>query len=48
MLVLLAAGLASDAVALLVQADLLPALGEPLWNSSALLSEHSLPGQCMC
>ncbi len=47
LLILLAAGLASDAVAFLVQADLLPALGEPLWNSSALLSEHSLPGQAL-
>ena len=47
LLILLAAGLATDAVAFLVQADLLPALGEPLWNSSALLSEHSLPGQAL-
>ena len=47
LLILLAAGLAADAVAFLVQADLLPALGEPLWNSSALLSEHSLPGQAL-
>lgn len=47
LLILLAAGLAADAVAFLVQADLLPALGEPLWNSSALLNEHSLPGQAL-
>ena len=47
LLILLAAGLTADAVAFLVQADLLPALGEPLWDSSALLSEHSLPGQAL-
>ncbi len=47
LLILLAAGLATDAVAYLVQADLLPALGEPLWDSSALLGEHSLPGQAL-
>ena len=47
LLILLAAGLAADAVAFLVQADLLPALGEPLWNSSTLLSERSLPGQAL-
>ena len=47
LLILLAAGLATDAVAFLVQADLLPALGEPLWDSSALLGERSLPGQAL-
>ena len=47
LLILLAAGLTADAMAFLVQADLLPALGEPLWDSSALLSEHSLPGQAL-
>lgn len=47
LLILLAAGLAAGAAAMLVQADLLPALGEPLWDSSALLGEHSLPGQAL-
>ncbi|MHB1056271.1 MAG: FTR1 family iron permease [Rhodanobacter sp.] len=45
MLVLLAAGLASTAARYLVQADLLPAWGQPLWDSSWLLGNGSLPGQ---
>jgi high-affinity iron transporter len=45
MLVLLAAGLASTAARYLVQADLLPALGQPLWNSAWLLGNGSLAGQ---
>ena len=47
LLILLAAGLAADAMVFLVQANLLPALGEPLWNTGALLSERSLPGQAL-
>lgn len=47
MLVLLAAGLASTATHFLVQANLLPSLGEQLWNSSALLSNGSVPGQAL-
>lgn len=47
MLVLLAAGLASTATRFLVQADWLPALGTQLWNSSALLSNGSVPGQAL-
>lgn len=45
MLVLLAAGLASTAARYLIQADLLPALGQPLWDSAWLLGNGSLPGQ---
>jgi high-affinity iron transporter len=45
MLVLLAAGLASSAARYLIQADLLPALGQPLWNSAWLLGNGSLAGQ---
>ena len=45
MLVLLAAGLASTAARYLVQADLLPALGQPLWNTAWLLGNGSLAGQ---
>ncbi len=45
MLVLLAAGLASTAARYLVQADLLPAWGNQLWDSSWLLSNGSLLGQ---
>lgn len=47
MLILLAAGLASSAARYLVQADLLPALTDPLWDSSWLLSNDSLPGQTL-
>jgi high-affinity iron transporter len=47
LILLLAAGLASQGAAYLVQADWLPALGHEVWNSSALLSEDSLPGQIL-
>ncbi|MBT2144734.1 MULTISPECIES: FTR1 family protein [unclassified Rhodanobacter] len=47
MLMLLAAGLASSAARYLVQANLLPALADPLWDSSWLLSNGSLPGQTL-
>ncbi|AGG89654.1 MULTISPECIES: FTR1 family iron permease [Rhodanobacter] len=45
MLVLLAAGLASTAARYLIQADLLPAWGNQLWDSSWLLGNGSVPGQ---
>jgi high-affinity iron transporter len=45
MLVLLAAGLASTAARYLIQANLLPAWGQPLWDSSWLLGNGSLLGQ---
>jgi len=41
MVLLLAASMASQAARLLVQADLLPSLGAPLWDSSDLLSQTS-------
>ena len=41
---LLAAGLASQAARFLIQADLLPSLAAPLWDSSSMLPPHSLPG----
>lgn len=47
MLMLLAAGLAASAARYLVQANLLPALIDPLWDSSWLLSNGSLPGQTL-
>lgn len=47
MLVLLAAGLASTAARYLVQADLLPAWGSRVWDSSWLLSNGSLPGKIL-
>ena len=45
MLVLLAAGLASTAARYLIQANLLPAWGSQLWDSSWLLGNGSLMGQ---
>lgn len=47
MLLLLAAGMAAQAAAYLVQSGWLPAIIEPLWDSSALLSQQSLPGQML-
>lgn len=41
---LLAASMASQAARFLIQADLLPSLGAPLWDSSGLLSQTSAAG----
>jgi len=47
LLLLVAAGMAGQAAHFLVQADLLPALGEGVWDTSAWLSDHSLLGQTL-
>jgi high-affinity iron transporter len=47
MILLLAAGMASQAAGFLVQADLLPPLGNALWDSSAVLTEDSIPGRVL-
>ena len=47
MLVLLAAGLASTAARFLIQADWLPAWGNQVWDSSALLANGTLVGQAL-
>ena len=47
LLLLLAAGMAAQAAGFLVQAGKLPALIEPLWDSSALLPEHGIIGQLL-
>lgn len=47
MLILLAAGLSSVAAGYLVQAGLLPAWGNTLWDTSGILSGHSLVGQTL-
>jgi len=47
LIVLLSAGMASQGVAWLVMVDALPAWGQPIWNSSALISGHSIPGQLL-
>jgi high-affinity iron transporter len=47
LVLLLAAGMASQAAAFLLQADLLPPLGANLWDTSFLLSEQSLAGRVL-
>lgn len=47
LILLLAAGLASQAAAYLVQADILPALGMSIWDTSWLLSQHSVIGSIL-
>ena len=47
LLVLLAAGLASSAAGKLVQADVLPTLVDPLWDSSWLLTDESVVGNML-
>jgi high-affinity iron transporter len=44
LVLLLAAGLASQAASFLVQADLLPSLGAPIWDTSAALPPNSVLG----
>lgn len=46
LILLLAAGMASQGAAFLLQADLLPPLGN-LWDTSRILSEQSLVGQAL-
>lgn len=47
MLVVLAAGLASTAAGYLIQANLLPAWGEQIWDTSWLLGNGSIVGQAV-
>jgi high-affinity iron transporter len=47
LVLLLAAGLASQGAAFLVQASLLPPLGSNLWDTSWLLSEQGLAGRVL-
>jgi high-affinity iron transporter len=47
MIVLLAAGMASQAVGFLRQIDLLPALGEAVWDTSVLIQDQSLAGRAL-
>ena len=47
LLVLVAAGLASSAASFLVQADVLPSLADPLWDSAWLLNDQSVLGQAL-
>ncbi len=47
MILLLAAGMASQGAAFLVQANVLPSLGLAIWNTSWLLPQSSLLGQIL-
>lgn len=47
MILLLAAGMAAGAAKYLAQADLLPALGNTIWDTSWLLKEDSVPGELL-
>jgi len=47
LILLLAAGMASQGAAFLTQADLLPSLGQQLWNTSALLRDDSIGGKTL-
>jgi high-affinity iron transporter len=47
LVLLLAAGMASQAARFLIQADLLPSLASPLWDTSAALPESGLPGMLL-
>jgi high-affinity iron transporter len=47
LVLLLAAGMASQGAAFLLQADLVPPLGSTLWDTSFLLSDQSLPGRVL-
>ena len=47
MVMLLAAGMASQAAKFLIQADVLPSLGGTLWDTSHMVSEKSVPGMLL-
>jgi len=47
LILLLAAGMAAQAAAYLVQADILPPLGETIWDTSRLLPDNSIIGKLM-
>lgn len=47
LILFLAAGMASQGAGYLVQADILPTLGETLWDTSSIVSEDGLVGQLL-
>jgi high-affinity iron transporter len=47
LIALLAAGMAGQAAAILAGADLIPAWGYQLWDTSGFLSEDSIPGRAL-
>ncbi len=44
LITLLAAGMAAQGAGYLIAADVAPSLSDQLWDTSALLSDHSIPG----
>ncbi len=47
LVLLLAAGMASQAARFLIQANLMPSLASPLWDSSALIADKSIVGRLL-
>ena len=47
LVLLLAAGMASQAARFLIQADVLPSLASPVWDTSAIVSNTSLAGKVL-
>lgn len=47
LVLLLAAGMASSAAHYLIQADILPSLASPLWDTSSIIPENSVPGMLL-
>ena len=47
LVLLLAAGMASQAARFLIQADMLPSLATPLWDTSALVPNSSIVGKAL-
>jgi high-affinity iron transporter len=47
LVLLLAAGMAAQAARFLIQANMLPSLASPLWDSSALVSNASIAGKAL-
>ncbi len=47
LIALLAAGMASQAAAILAGADIIPSWGDEVWDTSWLLSQDSLPGRAL-
>ena len=47
LILFLAAGMAAQAAGFLIQADLLPSLAAPLWDTSAVLSQRSVLGMLL-
>jgi high-affinity iron transporter len=47
LVLLLAAGMASQAARFLIQADVLPALASPLWDTSAVVANGSIAGRVL-